>query len=306
MQSRMDKYKLGESTPVKSRLQKNKELYEKIKQSDITDFDVSSNISIIENNASKINVEKVKEFLNERYGDNTPKRKSIDLPKEKEIEPQETQELIDTKEYDINAILEKAKKGKNIDYSKERLKKVREAQFEILNNLDEEMQKVSNKENFEQEKKENDVENLKNLINTITALELKNKEEKETKTDLDLLGLSDGDEEDKNNENDLEDNNDIEEQDDTKPDVIIGNPSKEETNSINKINLIEPEEKKENELEDTLHKLKIDSYDDFSDVSKSDVGSILLKIIIFIIFILLLIGILYILNNLLGLGLFNF
>ena len=40
------------------------------------------------------------------------------------------------------SLIQKAKQGKNVDYNKERLKKVREAQYEILNNLDLELKKV--------------------------------------------------------------------------------------------------------------------------------------------------------------------
>ena len=64
---------------------------------------------------------------------------------------------------------------------------------------------------------------------------------------------------------------------------------------------------KEEHITETLSKLDIDisSYDDFKDISKNDKSSILIKIIMFIIILGLIIGALYILNNLLGLGLFT-
>jgi flagellar basal body-associated protein FliL len=45
-------------------------------------------------------------------------------------------------------------------------------------------------------------------------------------------------------------------------------------------------------------------YDDFSDISKRDKGALVIKIIIFIIIIVLVLGAVYILNDILNLGLF--
>ncbi len=334
MQSRMDKYTIN-NTPVKSRIQKNRELYEKIKQGEIAEYDVDSSVSVIENNASSIDLNKVKDYLNEKYGENTPKRKSIKL-EEQPVED-DSNDVVNTKEYDINAILEKAKKGKDLDYSKDRLKKVREAQYEILNNLDLEIEKVSNNE-YEQKKKQAASEQeLKDLINTVTAISYNNKYSKDTINDLDLLTDLAGDEDDERVEaipGGLS-------QTSTNSDVIIGktinedkknsnntNDTKYSVNEVPNINVekIEDtkdnkdtkedntltEEEKEKHIEETLSKLDIDvpddndnDNDDFADVSKSDTGAIIIKIIVTIIFILLLIGVIYLLSNMLGVKLFN-
>ena len=133
MQLRMDRYN-NDNKEFKSRTQKNSTLYDDVKNSMITEFDVNSNVSVISSDADDvINVGNVKKYLDDRYSANSPKRKSIEIPdtfEEREINIDE-----DTKEYDINAILKKAKLGKNVDYTKERLKKVRDTQYEILNNL---------------------------------------------------------------------------------------------------------------------------------------------------------------------------
>ena len=334
MRSRMDKYTIN-NTPVKSRIQKNRELYEKIKQGEIAEYDVDSSVSVIENNASSIDLNKVKDYLNEKYGENTPKRKSIKL-EEQPVED-DSNDVVNTKEYDINAILEKAKKGKDLDYSKDRLKKVREAQYEILNNLDLEIEKVSNNE-YEQKKKQAASEQeLKDLINTVTAISYNNKYSKDTINDLDLLTDLAGDEDDERVEaipGGLS-------QTSTNSDVIIGktinedkknsnntNDTKYSVNEVPNINVekIEDtkdnkdtkedntltEEEKEKHIEETLSKLDIDvpddndnDNDDFADVSKSDTGAIIIKIIVTIIFILLLIGVIYLLSNMLGVKLFN-
>lgn len=318
MQSRMDKYNSSDIA-YKSRTQRNQDLYKDVKNSSLTDFDVNSNVSVIDTDANSIDVNKLSKILDEKYNEYAPKRKSIDIPAMKayEDEPIIEQPLVDTKEYDINAILEKAKQGKNVDYNKERLKKVREAQYEILNNLDLELKKVEDAKRNNERKAEED--NLMSLINTITELETKNKEAEKNKTtesSLDLLSaFSDDAEADSTDEK-------------LPPAKVIANPDLDITRTQKEIKLIvvdpekakledikkeekEPEKKKEEEkkdnyIEKTLSKLNIDlsSYDDFSDVSKRDTGTIVIKVAIFIIIIGLVIGAVYILNILLDLGLF--
>ena len=52
MNSRMDRY--AETPNLKSRVEKNKDLYEQIKSSDIDKFDISSNATVIGEDISKI------------------------------------------------------------------------------------------------------------------------------------------------------------------------------------------------------------------------------------------------------------
>ncbi len=306
MQSRMDKYNSSDIA-YKSRTQKNQDLYEDVKTSSLKDFDVNSNFSVIDADADSIDISKLGKILDEKYNEYTPKRRSIEVPAYEE-EPIVSQPLVDTKEYDINAILQKAKQGKNVDYNKERLKKVREAQYEILNNLDLELKKVEDAKKNSERKAEED--NLMNLINTITQLEIKNKEESKKKDNDSSLSLF----------SDLIEESDTEDQEEKLPPMsdvtqtqkeirlVVIDPEKakeiekenEEKNSENK------EENREEKVEKTLSKLNIDlsSYDDFSDISKQDTGTIIIKIIIFIIIIALVVGAVYILNVLLNLGLF--
>ncbi len=303
MQSRMDKYNTS-STAVKSRTQKNRDLYEDVKNSSLTEFNVNSNVSVIDDNASSIDISKLGKILDEKYNDYTPKRKSIDVPAYQD-EPIINQPLVDTKEYDINAILEKAKQGKNVDYNKERLKKVREAQYEILNNLDLELKKVEDAKRNNERKAEED--NLMNLINTITQLEVNYKEEakkRETQKDLELLSeLADDPVEESPEEIKQEEKVSDVTQTQKEIRLVVVDPEKEKE-------IIESKktdaEAKEERVEKTLSKLNIDlsSYDDFSDISKRDNGTIIIKVVIFVIIIALVVGAVYILNVLLDLGLF--
>lgn len=302
MQSRMDRYSTTK-TSYKSRSEKNKNLYNDVKNSALTNFDVNSNVSVIGTNAKSIDVNKLSQILDQKYNDYAPKRKSIEVPAYEE--PIIEKPLIETREYDINAILEKAKQGKNVDYNKARLKKVRDAQYEILNNLDLEIQKIDDAKKTSQRKEEED--NLMNLINTITQIELKNKEDyknidKDTAASLDLLSDL--------KEDTQEMTSDVKEEavEEEKEEVV--EPQKEITSEKPKQEnktVSEPEMPSHEEyVEKTLSKLNIDisSYDDFADVSKRDAGVIVIKIAIFAIIIGLVIGGIYVLNILLDLGLF--
>lgn len=157
MGSRMNKYYDDEEITV-SRYQKNEELYREISKSELTRFDVKSNATILGDNKNEIDVEKIKKILDTKYNE-TPKRRSIRL--EDTIELEEVREI--TKEYDINVILEKAREQKEDKYDEERLKKLRDTQFDILKNLN-----VDKKEENDTEKVE---DNLKELINTIALNE---------------------------------------------------------------------------------------------------------------------------------------
>lgn len=177
MKTRMDKY--TETPNLKSRSERNKELYEKIKNADIEKFDINSNATLLESDVNTIDVNKIKDMLDRKYRSEYDKKILL----ERDIEEDEENELVITKEYDINVILEKARKDQNVDYDKERLKKVYDTQYDILKNLN-----IENTEEVEETE-----ENIMNLINTITALEIKHNESSNT-TALDLLSdLTDND-----------------------------------------------------------------------------------------------------------------
>lgn len=278
MQTRMDKYNTKQNTS-RSRTQKNQVLYESVRNSALTDFNVNSNMSVIDSNANNIDINKIRKILDKKYNENEPKRRSIEI--ETYDEPVVDEPLVDTKEYDINAVLKKAKQGKNVDYNKERLKKVHETQYEILNNLDLELKKV---EQSQINNKKAEEDNLMELINTITQLELKNKNERMEKESSESINLF---------------------EDLTEPEEIITESEEMKKNEEESKDEV-LEENRESHIEQTLSKLNIDlsSYDDFSDISKRDKGAIIIKIVIFVIIIGLVIGAVYILNNILDLGLF--
>ena len=173
MATRMQKY-YENNENINSRTQKNQELYKEIANSELNQFKLSSNATILSDAKNNIDIDKIKKILDTRYN-KLPQRKSIRLEQEEE----KIEKIDDTKEYDINAILEKAKEEKESSYEQERLKKLRDTQYDILNHLD------LDKKEPESEVKESQ-DDLMELINTITAKELENKKNEEIDP-LDIL-----------------------------------------------------------------------------------------------------------------------
>lgn len=187
----MEKYN-SEKPTLKKRTEKNKNLYAHIyDDATMDEYSLNSNMTVLNTDSKVIDVNQIRNLLDRKYrGENV--RKPIVLPKEKEEEIK----MANTKEYDINSILEKARKEKSFDYEKERLKSIHNTQYEILKKLDIKDKEANlNMSDEPQSSKKEDEENLVNLINTITALELKNKNNQKKNEALDLLSdLKDDDE----------------------------------------------------------------------------------------------------------------
>ena len=136
-------------------------------------------------NASEIDIADVKEQLEEKYHEN-PRNKSfgdtdeINLPKIN---------LDETREYDINAILAKAKEEKEINYEEDRHRKVND----VLKDIEEYTQSIKKNRDDDSSaagvSKDNEDE-LRELIDTINAKELIDEEDKlEVTGDMDPLDL---------------------------------------------------------------------------------------------------------------------
>lgn len=180
MNSRIEKY-YSEDDNIAKRTSKNQKLYEEINDNKIDKFPLNSNIQLLEDNAKTVHVDRIKEMLDRKYSE-TPKRKSIILDEEDDLDLESAYEE-ETKEYDINTILAQARENKELDYSEDRLKKLRDTQFDILTSLKLEKQRTSKKDI---EEKPSEEDNLMNLINTITELEMKNQSESNSNP-LDIL-----------------------------------------------------------------------------------------------------------------------
>jgi len=286
MKTRMEKYYDEENTNLLLRSQKNEKLYENISDVEVEDYRLDNNETILGNNPQNIDVEQIKKILDTKYN-KEPKRRSIIL----EEEPEEAIISLDeTREYDINAILEKARNEKEVDYDKERVKKIRDTQYDILNSL--ELDKDKKEEVIERtpviEKKEND--ELAELINTITMREL-NCQNEEDLNPLDIL-------------TDLKGNDDT---------VIIGGVHEEESVnetspiiSLEEADKIKPliKEETKTDLSNTLAFTQSD-FDDFNDLKKEVKSSrALIYVIIVLVSLVLIAGLVIFLNKFLNMQLF--
>lgn len=170
MSSRMDRYDVPEKNKS-SRLSKNQKLYEDLyTNSSYTEFtDInSSNVIELNNNLSNTigrreNYQKNKEYSNAFNTDDIYKYDSFD----EEKYSLET-ESISKKDYDINSVLESAKKNRVDVDDLEKKRKLRTTEYDILKDLTEEKLKEHKEKKKEVLSKEEE-EELKDLIYTITS-----------------------------------------------------------------------------------------------------------------------------------------
>lgn len=341
MQSRMDRYRdnnvdmeLEDSSLYSSRIKKNQDLYKEVGNLELHEFDLNSNASVIGDSNENIYIDEIQDILSEKYREDT-RRKSfgdteeISLPKIN---------LDETREYDLNSVLEKVKETKETSYEDNRLRKIRSTQYDILKDLD----NLTNDEDIEDEDlglydnknvdvpeeksqddeytktKQSSEEELLGLINTIVSKEKKYDSESFGDLDpLDILSDLRGDEDTKVMgaiQMDEEDEN-----------TLGLSTSELDLDNEQKIDYIK-EDEKEIELSETSEKLKVneedentfsdsfmtasvkiteDDFDDFDDLKeKGGFGKFLLKLLIFLIIIAFIAGLVVLANKFLNLGLF--
>lgn len=295
MKTRINKYYDETPSFAPRRTAKNNELYEEIKQSEIDNFDIGSNAKVIGNNESQIDINKLKDILEKNYQE-VPKRRSLKL----DVQEEEEIELEKTKEYDINAILEKAREEKEVDYQRERLKKVRDTQYDILKNLEVDTSEKRGKAADEKTKEE-----LLDLIQTINLNETQSKTIKSMSEEAE-----DHDVKDENDDGDLDPLdilNDLRGDENT---VVAG--AKEFDEALEE----EQKKKEEEEIHEALDEDVDDSFytssmsfrkndfADFDDIEESKASKILIRILIFIVFLAIIVGVVIFLNDFLNLGWF--
>lgn len=268
MKTRMEKYYDSTSNET-SRTKKNTELYSRVTEGEMENFDVNSNMAVL-GDANSIDVDKVREMLDRKYRVST-RKKPISIDDVTEIPKVDIDE---TREYDINTIIEKAKETKEVNYEIDRLKKLRNTQYDILKNL-----KIDNDEYEEVTPEE---KTLINLINTITEKELSADKEMDP---LDLFTDLRGDD-----------------------DTVVVSGFQNDKDSIKKEITAEIKDEILKEVKQEVgaaSNFTQSDFDDFNDL-KEDVEStkIIIKVIVVIIAIAFAAGVLFLLNKFLELGLF--
>ena len=311
METRVDKYN-DESTSM-SRTKKNQQLYSEINELQMDTFDVNSNSAILSKDGKTIDIDRLKDMLDKRYREDVKKKSLGEIDEDEE---REKINLAETREYDINEIISKAKENKQDDYEIERLKKLRNTQVDILSQLniealgkiDDRVKAVSDSEKDE----------LKTLIDTINLTEETNAIKNDKEMDpLDILGDLKGDDDTKI-EGVGEFTNEIIKQ--AKAAEKEKKEEKEKTQEIKKEEKEKTQEIKEEKKEDTKNiktttldksfytnstKFKTQDFDDFGDLKdEMSATKVIIRILIILIIIAFIGGVVFLLNSVLNWGLF--
>lgn len=130
MSKRMDKYNLEEISV--SRTSRNRELYNQINNGEIGSYDAYSNAKIIGESSKDIDLNKIKKYIENMPNEKVERRKSLIVDKGL-YKPKE--ELREEKDYDLISVLEKAREKREVDYERERYKRLRDTQYDILKDL---------------------------------------------------------------------------------------------------------------------------------------------------------------------------
>ena len=147
-----------------SRVNKNTSLYEDVKRSELSRVKNNTNVRIIEQNGKTIDLEKIRKYINEVNNEPKSKRSVLSIPKEeKTIESKPTPEKV----YDINSVLEKARSGREVEYSSERYKKVRSDEYDILSKI--KMYEDVKEDIDETPELNTEEKTIVDLINTVTV-----------------------------------------------------------------------------------------------------------------------------------------
>ena len=158
----------------RSRASRNEQLYKDINKIELRNYEVKSNATVLGDNRRSIDVDKIKSILDTHYND-APKRRTIDIRQE---EREASNPIFETKEYDINVVIDKAKDQKKNNFEEDQHSKLSDTQFEILNDLD-----LDDEPRDERAINENKSKELEELINTISINE-KEIEESKKKNDV--------------------------------------------------------------------------------------------------------------------------
>ena len=261
METRTDEYTSSASIPH-SRASRNEQLYKDINKMELQNYEVKSNATVLGDNRRNIDVDKIKSILDTHYND-APKRRTIAI---EEPEREVNNPIFETKEYDINVVIDKAKGQKHDDIKEDQNSKLHDTEFNILKNLD-----LEDEEHEERAINPEKSKELETLINTISINEKEIEKAKQLNEEIDLK------EETKEEIETSEDDEDTEEDlfasllggDDTQ--VLEGNASELDkdidnlkTEGIN-INNDLLEEKTAEEIQQELPKKKVEEKDTKQD-----------------------------------------
>lgn len=292
----MSKYHSDDEV-IGKRVDKNKNNYQDILDVDVDKINLSNNVSVISTPNGQLDIEELQGILKKKY---VAPRKSF-----QEYDEQEPTDLEITKEYKLKDAIDKAYSEKDDDYEKNRYKKLRDTEYEILKslNVDDNTSQAKNNSPSSEEG-----EMITSLLKTIDENALK----RSAKSDELLSDL-------------MSDGTDVLEPIKPDTDELEITPPKpmlaeelERTKQLSKKEIMEELEKEEktnqvNTLEETVTNtfytgnLAIDDADmeDFKDIENEiNSNGVLVKILIILLVLVVLVVAVYLLNKYLNLGLF--
>ena len=314
----------NETTP--SRVRKNANLYRRIDAENIDDIEPRREEEIIESNTTTIDVEKLKSMLDKKYREpssNTLKDVDHNLVN-KDIN------LEETREYNLDDILNKAKDKDDTDYGVERLKKLSDTNVSILDGLNIKENDTS-KENDDTNKSKvsSDSKKLIELIDTINLKEQEGydsllKDNNELSDDLDLedtgsnepmdmLSELTGNDEDTKvvgaseivSDKDLKDESPKLDSKDDKYDDIDLEDSDDDFDTTEVVSRDDTDDFTDSIELTTTQIFTKDDFEDFDDLKEATKPRIFVKILIFLIVIAVIIGTVFVLDRVLDLGILS-
>ena len=314
----------NETTP--SRVRKNANLYRRIDAASIDDIEPRREEEIIESNTTTIDVEKLKSMLDKKYREpssNTLKDIDHNLVN-RDIN------LEETREYNLDDIINKAKDKDDTDYGVERLKKLSDTNVSILDGLNiKENDTSKDNDDNNKSKVSSDSKKLIELIDTINLKEqegydalLKDNNELSDDFDLedttsneplDMLSELTGTDEDTKvvgaseivSDKDLEDESlKLDSKDDKYDDIDLEN-SDDDFDTTEVVSRDDTDDFTDSMELTTTQIFTKDDFEDFDDLKEATKPRIFVKILIFLIVIAVIIGTVFVLDRVLDLGILS-
>lgn len=298
----------NDNTP--SRVRKNANLYKRIDASKIDEVELPKKEELLENNTSTIDVEKLKSMLDKKYRDPDSDSRNTDSSVKESIN------LEETREYNLDMALNKARDNDDTDYKIERLKKLNDTNASILDGLN--IKDTSTSKEIERPSKvSSDSKKLIELIDTINLKEQEgydsilkssdsdaniNLEDEDTTGILDSLK---GDNEETKVVGAASLDKDSIDLEDTKYEDIDLEDTKEEFDTTEVVNRDDTSEFTDSIELTTTQIFTKEDFDDFDDLKEATKPKILVKILIFIIIIAVILGTIFVLDRVLDLGILS-
>lgn len=183
MASRMDKYSDDSALPTRSRSQKNEHLYEQLYTNKVfTEFTEVENDNVIDlsNVSQGSSINRREDFQRNRVLNSEISSKrvfSLDT-----VNVREEKETPIEKNYNINDILDEAKKNRTLVDELEKKRHLKTVEYNILSDLSQE--KLKEYREKKQKLSKDEEENLEELIHTITSNSLRKRIDDELLSDL--------------------------------------------------------------------------------------------------------------------------